>query len=200
MGNEFVIGQGYEMAKERNDELAKMQEKFNRKWLAIKDGEEVTVRFLTSDPWNVFEHSLEKGKKKCTCPRYTFKRPDLACPICDAGIKASYRAYFPVLDKRDGEVKEYSCGSTTAARIEKLLKAKGDMTNRDVGIIRTGGGTTTTYDFNVGDVKPEKGTHKLPNLGELLKPLSVVDMKMLLASVKIEDDAEKVKTPQKEDF
>lgn len=126
-------------------------------YLDVKDGEEVTVRFLDKDPVKFWQHRVWDGQSKkgkggyrvFSCTRGS------DCPLCSAGDKPSFKVAWQVvhvdaLDK-DGNVtprvKLFVKGIRFAEYYAKKSEKK-DPTKQNVVIERIGSDQNTSYGFS----------------------------------------------------
>lgn len=163
-----LFKKGYSAVREEKQRQDENREKMGKqlwRFFLSKDGEEATVRFLTEEPINFYEHtvkSVRNGKEKydnviCT--------QDLGgCPLCDGGDKPSFKGAFLIYDKRPyeytdkqgkkqkakGQLRLYVQGARVLSQLDRLSERYG-LTNRDYIITRSGSGTSTTYMFDRDD-------------------------------------------------
>lgn len=124
-------------------------------FFSLKDGEDAIIRFVTKEPVVIYEHYIPnaKGKRNYTCLEGTGEE----CPLCAAGNKPSFRGVFAVIDfrkdtwQKDGEEKNAQYQVKIMKHGIKALKAIATMDKKrgleeyDWEIIRSGGGTDTSY-------------------------------------------------------
>ena len=163
-----LFKKGYNAVREEKQRQDENREKMGKqlwKFFLSKDGEEATVRFLTEEPINFYEHtikSVRNGKERydsIICTR------DLGeCSLCDSGDKPSFKGAFLIYDKRPyeytdkngkkqtgkGQLRLYVQGARVLSQLDRLSERYG-LTNRDYIITRSGSGTSTTYMFDRDD-------------------------------------------------
>ena len=163
-----LFKKGYSAVREEKQKQDENREKMGKqlwRFFLSKDGEEATVRFLTEEPINFYEHtvkSVRNGKEhydSVICTR------DLGeCPLCDSGDRPSFKGAFLIYDKRpyeykdkDGKTKSakgqlrlYVQGARVLSQLDRLSERYG-LTDRDYIITRSGSGTSTTYMFDRTD-------------------------------------------------
>ena len=170
MGRKNLFGKGYEAAydeEKRRDAERKRNEKVIWR-LFLKPDEERTVRFLTEEPINFYEHTIPSGSKyeNYVCPQED-------CELCDSGNKASFRGAFLVYDKtpykskdgktRNGTVYLYVTGTQNVTKLDRQHSKYG-LTNRDYTIVRVGKGKSTTYEFERGEKTGKLSTKKIESI------------------------------------
>ena len=158
MGKSNIFKRGYKVSREEAERQEALREKRKGQlWrLFLKDGEEVTVRFLTEEPINFYEHNVKHGNNYdsviCTGED---------CPICEeSGDRPQFKGAYLVWDyrkykNRDGKtvkgtLRLYVAGTRIITQLDRLHTKYG-LTNRDYTIGRSGSGTATTYMFDRGD-------------------------------------------------
>lgn len=141
------------------------------------DGEERDVIFLTEQPVTFYEHSVKNGKRYeniiCTGDD---------CPYCDDN-DASYKAAWLVWDntpytnkegkKVKGSIKLYVVGTKIAMQLDRLHTKYG-LTKNEWTIVRSGKGTSTSYQFEKGDrvrLDEDDIEEKIKSLSEELRDL-----------------------------
>lgn len=127
------------------------------KFLLKEDGEEATVRFLTEEPINFYQHTIRgvrNGKeffdtKICTGDD---------CPYCENGDRASFTGAYILIDKRpysytdkngkkvnrEAVLRLYTTGTRVLSQLDRLSQRYG-LASRDYTITRNGTGTSTSY-------------------------------------------------------
>lgn len=168
MAEEAWYSTGYKKAREAASE--------NRTdFFGMKDGETVKLRFLSSEPVNIYEHGVRKGSyRSFTC----MKGGAEECPLCermdgDKSINKRFVGCFSVLDRRDGKVKQYRTGIKVLRVLDKFSAKYGSLIDRDYEIARTGSGTETVYNFIPESPEPltaKEKALKLVDFKTLLKP------------------------------
>ena len=163
-----LFKKGYNAVREEKQRQDENREKMGKqlwKFFLSKDGEEATVRFLTEEPINFYEHSVKDvrgGKERYNSVICTQDLGD--CPLCDSGNKPSFKGAFLIYDKRPyeytdkngkkqtgkGQLRLYVQGARVLSQLDRLSERYG-LTNRDYIITRSGSGTSTTYMFDRDD-------------------------------------------------
>lgn len=178
-----MFKKGYEAVREEKQRQDENREKMGKqlwRFFLSKDGEEATVRFLTEEPINFYEHTVKtiRGGKE----RYgnVICTDSLGgCSLCDGGDKPSFKGAFLIYDKRPYEYKDkngkkqtgkgqlrlYVQGARVLSQLDRLSERYG-LTNRDYIITRSGSGTSTTYMFDrtdeVGKLSEAEISNMLP--------------------------------------
>ena len=163
-----LFKKGYNAVREEKQRQDENREKMGKqlwKFFLSKDGEEATVRFLTEEPINFYEHtikSVRNGKERYDSVICTHDLGE--CSLCDRGDKPSFKGAFLIYDKRPyeftdknnkkqtgkGQLRLYVQGARVLSQLDRLSERYG-LTNRDYIITRSGSGTSTTYMFDRGD-------------------------------------------------
>lgn len=145
----------------------------------LKSGEAKQVRILTpaDEIISVYEHTeqINGSWKTITCLGKN------ECPMCQAGLKASFKSYLAVLDRTDGKVKIFKASKTVAKQLVGLIEEYGDLSARDFKILRQGEKLDTTYQFFPKDPSPEDlSAYELPDVEQLVQPMPREDIIMLM--------------------
>lgn len=163
-----LFKKGYNAVREEKQRQDENREKMGKqlwKFFLSKDGEEATVRFLTEEPINFYEHSVKTvrgGKERYDSVICTHDIGE--CPLCDSGNKPSFKGAFLIYDKRPfeytdkdgkkkkgkGQLRLYVQGARVLSQLDRLSERYG-LTDRDYIITRSGSGTSTTYMFDRTD-------------------------------------------------
>ena len=163
-----LFKKGYNAVREEKQRQDENREKMGKqlwKFFLSKDGEEATVRFLTEEPINFYEHTIKSvrgGKERYDSFICTHDLGE--CSLCDSGDKPSFKGAFLIFDKRPyeytdkngkkqtgkGQLRLYIQGARVLSQLDRLSERYG-LTNRDYSITRSGSGTSTTYMFDRGD-------------------------------------------------
>lgn len=163
-----LFKKGYSAVREEKQRQDENREKMGKqlwRFFLSKDGEEATVRFLTEEPINFYEHTVKSvrgGKERFDSVICTQDLGD--CPLCDGGDKPSFKGAFLIYDKRPyeytdkngkkqkskGQLRLYVQGARVLSQLDRLSERYG-LTNRDYIITRSGSGTSTTYMFDRAD-------------------------------------------------
>lgn len=159
-----MFNRGYESArkeKERQDKARENAGKRLFRFFIANDGEEVDIKFLTSEPVTFQEHQVKEtrnGKEifaSYTCPQ------DDTCQLCDEGDRSSFKGAFLVYDSREfevtdsngkkkkvrGSIKLFVYGTKVLSQLDRIATRKNGLLNLDVTMVRLGSGTSTTYTF-----------------------------------------------------
>ena len=163
-----LFKKGYNAVREEKQRQDENREKMGKqlwRFFLSKDGEEATVRFLTEEPINFYEHtvkSVRNGKEHYDTVICTEELG--GCSLCDGGDKPSFKGAFLIYDKRPyeytdkngkkqtskGQLRLYVQGARVLSQLDRLSERYG-LTNRDYIITRSGSGTSTTYMFDRTD-------------------------------------------------
>lgn len=163
-----LFKKGYSAVREEKQRQDENREKMGKqlwRFFLSKDGEEATVRFLTEEPINFYEHTVKSvrgGKEHYDSVICTHDIGE--CPLCESGDKPSFKGAFLIYDKRPyeftdkngkkqtskGQLRLYVQGARVLSQLDRLSERYG-LTSRDYTITRSGSGTSTTYMFDRGD-------------------------------------------------
>ena len=178
-----MIKKGYSVVREKKQRQDENREKMGKRlwrFFLSEDGDEATVRFLTEEPINFYEHTVKSvrgGKERYDNVICTKDLGD--CSLCDGGDRPSFKGAFLIYDKRPyeftdakgnkqkgkGQLRLYVQGARVLSQLDRLSERYG-LTNRDYIITRSGSGTTTTYMFDrtdeVGKLSEAEITNMLP--------------------------------------
>lgn len=176
--------------------LAAIQDHINNtnEMFKLKNNESKEIRFVTpvDEIISVWEHTLQANGKWET---FTCLGKD-ACPACQVGEKASFKAYVLLLDKSDNKVKYFKFGKKVAVQVIQLVEEYGDITKRDFKIHRAGEKFETTYQFFPRDPKAlDIKIDSLPDLTELVAPLTPEAIKAKLSSAPISSEESEEEAP-----
>ena len=219
-----LFKKGYNAVREEKQRQDENREKMGKqlwRFFLSKDGEEATVRFLTEEPINFYEHTVKsvRGGKEhydnviCT--------DELGgCTLCDGGDKPSFKGAFLIYDKRPyeytdkngkkqtskGQLRLYVQGARVLSQLDRLSERYG-LTNRDYIITRSGSGTSTTYMFDRSDdtsklteaeitnMLPEKLRESYDGTMESLYAIVQNQLEMLInGDIDDDDEEEEVET------
>lgn len=138
-------------------------------YFKLKDGEQATIRFLSSpDEFiGIRQHTIEKsgGKFETT---WCSEQPD--CPVCLAGNRASYRVIGTIVERgaKQGEkdtVKVFNMSKKTANAVALLIEEYNNINDRDFKVKVTGTKSETTYHFFPKDKSEDKTEYEnVPDL------------------------------------
>jgi len=195
------MGVGAETAREeikrQEREYEERSQKYYREFFLVNDGDVGVIAFLHEEPITYYVHRVKvNGKwKMVTC-----KGEANGCLHCAAGLKASFRAAWNVIDRRTytdrngkkhrNTVKVYSVGTLAFPKIDKIAQKYG-LLNVDVEITRHGKGTKTEYSY-----LPEGGRRKLSqkerlveqyDLATVLAPPSDDEARAMLNMSRVDD-------------
>jgi len=158
-----------------------IDERLNQQYLPtlfLKDGEEAPLTFLTTTPFNYYEHFVKGINQSYTCSQ------SADCPLCAMGNKPSFKGAYIVIDHRVESWNDKSTGEVKSRKdTVKVMKqgiralqvldrknARKGLNGRTWVLTRTGQGNNTQYDFEDIDQIPFTKPEKLPDLVEILKP------------------------------
>lgn len=166
---------GYEKVEQRAKEV---EEALNREYIPeffLTSDQEAAISFVTSEPFNFYQHYLQQSKRYFTCSQ------DGNCVLCASGNKATFSSAYLIVDhryetwadKKTGEKKERQntlklakFGIRAAKALAGLNKKRG-LGNFAWEITRTGSGNDTIYTFlpsmDIQKITPElkKTTNEL---------------------------------------
>lgn len=140
-----------------------------------KTSTEAEVRFLTEEPINFYEHTIQGNRNgKVAYDNYTCTGAN--CPFCADGDRPTYKGAFLVVDRREYEYKDkdgnsksgkdqvrlFVQGMRVVSQLDRISDKYG-LSNRDVTLVRLGKGTETTYTVEKGD-KDELTSKEIENL------------------------------------
>ena len=124
---------------------------------------EADVIFLTDEPINFYMHNMPKanGRFESVVCSETIAGE---CVDCDRGDKPSYKGVYLIYDerpyeytdkngkkvKKDGQIRLYFAGTRVMSQLDRINSKKG-LLFRECTIVRTGTGTSTNYNIEVGD-------------------------------------------------
>lgn len=176
-----LFKKGYSAVREEKQRQDENREKMGKqlwKFFLSKDGEEATVRFLTEEPINFYEHSVKSvrgGKERYDSVICTHDLGE--CSLCDSGNKPSFKGAFLIYDKRPyeytdkdgkkkkgkGQLRLYVQGARVLSQLDRLSERYG-LTDRDYIITRSGSGTSTTYMFDRTDEVSKLSKAEITNM------------------------------------
>lgn len=152
--------------------LSKAKEAMSRsvEQLKMKPGESKVIRIITpaDEIISVYEHTeqFDGSWKTVTC----LGKND--CPLCQAGKRASMKAYLEVVDRDDSRTKLFKASKKVVMQLIGMVEEYGDVTGRDFKIIRTGEKLETAYQFFPRDAKIEDlSKYDRLNIEETVKAL-----------------------------
>jgi hypothetical protein len=178
----------------------------------ISDGDIVTVQFLDDEPVCVKGCNVPSANFDFYVSR---KEVDKSCPMLDAGLKETWKAGFRILDYRgeyDKATKKHKPNSapqekiwlvsnTVATQLLDIQSRKNKpLTRMVLDVSRKGSGKDTVYNFDTARedpsddespvMKPIPHTPALPELTEVLKPLSRQQLELVLGNEEALDDTD----------
>lgn len=209
--------------KQRQDEIREKMGKQLWRFFLSNDGDEATVRFLTEEPINFYEHTVKVvrgGKERFDSVMCTSELGE--CPLCDSGDKPNFKGAFLMYDKRPyeytdkngkkqtgkGQLRFYVQGTRVLSQLDRLSERYG-LTSRDYVITRSGSGTSTTYMFDrtdevsklteaeITNLLPEKLREMYDGTIDSLYDIVQNQLEMLINGVTDDDDDDDV--DEKED-
>ena len=140
-----------------------------------KTSTEAELRFLTEEPINFYEHTIQSNRNgKTVYENYTCTGEN--CPFCEDGDRPTYKGAFLVVDRREFEyedkdgnkkkgkdqVRLFVQGMRVISQLDRISDKYG-LSNRDVTLVRLGKGTETTYTVERGE-KDELTSKEIENL------------------------------------
>lgn len=120
----FAVGDVGMQKKRSQDALAAARKERGTSRFFLKAGEEATITFVGDDKgFFVWEHNLKVNGKWgnfVTCTQDW--KP---CPVCEAGHKPTYTAYYTIIDHREFTLKNGPSAGKTVKNRKVLYPAKG---------------------------------------------------------------------------
>ena len=214
-----LFKKGYNAVREEKKRQDENREKMGKqlwRFFLTDDGEEATVRFLTEEPINFYEHTVKTNRGGKEHYDNVICTNELGgCSLCDGGDRPSFKGAFLVFDKRPyeytdkdgkkkkskGQLRLYVQGARVLSQLDRLSERYG-LTDRDYIITRSGKGTSTTYMFDrtddVGKLSQAEITNMLPEKlrddydGTMESLYNIVQnqLEMLVNGVSDDDDDE----------
>jgi len=176
---------------------------------SLKDKETAQIRMLGKRKEAKIHWGAHASKKMIVCPKTD--DPKAACPICDIAertgnkdIKASWRCFINVIDRRDGVLKVWDFAPQTKQIIHSIIANRVDinkenpLTNYEIRVTRKGTGFDTTYEFQISSkpvaLTPEDQalSGNMINLEEQYKSITPQELNKLFAG-----GGQTVQAPQK---
>lgn len=154
--------------------LQAIKENFEKsvEYVKLKSGESIRIRIAVpaDEIIGVYEHTEQIGGqwKTLTCLGKNI------CPLCQAGKRAAFKAYIPVIDIGADKVKIFKASKETVRTILGLVEEYGDLTKHDFKVVRQGDGLDTTYQFFI-QAKPadiDLSQYEIPNIEEKVAPMT----------------------------
>lgn len=163
--------------KERQEREAEKRGKALWRFYLKGDGEEATIRFLTEEPVNFYEHNI-KGYRN---GKEVFNNVPCCgddCEHCDNGDNPTFKGAFLIVDyrpyeKKDengkkktittGSIRLYVVGTKILSQLDRLSSRYG-LTDREYTITRNGSGTSTSYLIDRSDEKTRISRDEIKNL------------------------------------
>lgn len=154
--------------------LQAIKENFEKsiEYVKLKSGESIRIRIAVpaDEIIGVYEHTEQIGGqwKTLTCLGKNI------CPLCQAGKRAAFKAYIPVIDIGTDKVKIFKASKETIRTILGLVEEYGDLTKHDFKVVRQGDGLDTTYQFFI-QAKPadiDLSQYEIPNIEEKVAPMT----------------------------
>ena len=141
-------------------------------WFKLEDGQSADIRLLTPNPKKVWVHRIVVNGKRYPAACLGFK--DCPAPH-EKGKNATPRYAVVVVDRRDSQVKIWEMNDRTYRTLVPIVRKKGDPTQYDLYVSRTGkGASDTIYTLILGDnIAPLSDGEKAleqPNLEDYYKP------------------------------
>lgn len=162
--------------------LQAIKENFEKsvEYVKLKSGESIRIRVAVpaDEIIGVYEHTEQIGGqwKTLTCLGKNI------CPLCQAGKRAAFKAYIPVIDIGTDKVKIFKASKETVRTILGLVEEYGDLTKHDFKVVRQGDGLDTTYQFFI-QAKPadiDLSQYEIPNIEEKVAPMTREEILALL--------------------
>ena len=162
--------------------LQAIKENFEKsiEYVKLKSGESIRIRIAVpaDEIIGVYEHTEQIGGqwKTLTCLGKNI------CPLCQAGKRAAFKAYIPVIDIGTDKVKIFKASKETIRTILGLVEEYGDLTKHDFKVVRQGDGLDTTYQFFI-QAKPadiDLSQYEIPNIEEKVAPMTREEILALL--------------------
>lgn len=162
--------------------LQAIKENFEKsvEYVKLKSGESIRIRIAVpaDEIIGVYEHTEQIGGqwKTLTCLGKNI------CPLCQAGKRAAFKAYIPVVDIGTDKVKIFKASKETIRTILGLVEEYGDLTKHDFKVVRQGDGLDTTYQFFI-QAKPadiDLSQYEIPNIEEKVAPMTREEILALL--------------------
>lgn len=162
--------------------LQAIKENFEKsvEYVKLKSGESIRIRVAVpaDEIIGVYEHTEQIGGqwKTLTCLGKNI------CPLCQAGKRAAFKAYIPVIDIGTDKVKIFKASKETVRTILGLVEEYGDLTKHDFKVVRQGDGLDTTYQFFI-QAKPadiDLSQYEIPNIEEKVTPMTREEILALL--------------------
>lgn len=120
----FATGDTGMQKKRSQDALAAARKERGTGRFFLKQGEEALITFLGDDKgFYIWEHNLKingKWGNFVTCSKDW--KP---CPVCEAGFKPTYTAYYTIIDHREFELKQGPNAGKKVKNRKLLYPAKG---------------------------------------------------------------------------
>ena len=174
-----MFNKGYEGVREekkRQDENREKRAKGIFRLFLSKDGDETTVRFLTTEPITFYEHTVKVVRSgKESYDNVLCIGDD--CELCESGDKPSFKGAFLVWDNREftakdakgkevtvkGSVKLYVQGTKVLSQLDRLATKYG-LADREFTVVRCGKGTQTSYVIEKGDELDKLSRKEVENM------------------------------------
>lgn len=176
MSNYNIFRRGFDAVHEEQ-ERSSNRNNSQKLWrfFLLNTGDEATLRFLTEEPVNFYEHTIKEGN---TYKNYLCTGGN-DCPYCRKGDRASFKGAFLVVDKRkfsytdkngnrqvgDKTVRLFVQGTKVLSQLDRIHTKYG-LSNRDVVIERLGKDNNTSYFIEHEDkstLTPEEIRELLPD-------------------------------------
>lgn len=149
-------------------------------YFKLKDGESALIQFAVSPDEMVaqYEHVEFLGGQWRVIPCLGQKE----CPLCQAGKRASFRVYVPILDIGQDKIKIFKASKETAKLILGLYEEyQNDFNERTFKIVRQGDKLNTTYQFFPKDKSNvDLSKYEIPAIEDLIKPMTREEIEVLL--------------------
>jgi len=179
------------------ESLRRKENEDGRKYLKIwfKDGDSKVLRFLMPEPVIYFAHVFDKGRVQYVCTDHKY-----GCKICKAKHLQSRPSQLGKIAVRYVDAPDYNDQpqnnrifiwdmtypslKTFAVTVSKLKK--GNMTDAYYDVVRTGTGSTTSYQYFRQDPEPfteeeQELLTQLPNWEDVIKAPTEQELADLLS-------------------
>lgn len=178
-----IFKKGYKASREEKERQDKEAEDRGKKLFDFfmgKGEEEADIHFLTQEPVNFYNHNHQtKVNGADRFDSYTCTNDDdcVACQKLEG--RPSYKGAYLVVDQRpytytdkksgkevtvEEQIKLYTQGMKVVSQLDRINTKRGDITQRDMVVVRLGTGTSTTYSFEPEDEKSTYTSKEIENM------------------------------------
>lgn len=203
----FFMGQDGFKVKEQIDTVSQMRKERYAPRFMLKPKESAHVVFVDSNPFFIYEHNLQIGKRwgnYVTCMKEI-----QTCDTCDSDRKSTYTGYLTVIDRREfinrttGKKVQnrkvlYPAKGSTIDRIKVLKQKHGDLTGMEFKITRyTKDDPNCGTDFEFTKKYRLSGEQAKPyDYKKVLKPATVEELTSLGIHRNVIGDASSTTIPE----